>query len=74
MPHFVRNEGKHHVSFHEGATAFNDPDTATLDDPGYSTTEYNFTGFARGKHYRPIIYHISSEIRYNQFRFPIKKS
>jgi len=38
------NIKKHHVSFHEGVTVFNDPDMDTLDDPDHSNDEDRYIG------------------------------
>jgi len=43
------NIKKHHVSFHEGVTVFNDPDMATLDDPDHSNDEDRYRIFLAGK-------------------------
>jgi uncharacterized protein len=50
-----RNERKHGVSFHEGATVFNDPLAFTFADPDHSIGEERFLTFGLSRYDRLIV-------------------
>jgi uncharacterized DUF497 family protein len=61
-----KNIRKHGISFHDGATVFNDPLSWTFPDPDHSDDEERFVTIGRSLHGRTIV--VSHTDRINSTR------